>query len=249
MDKIDFKKLSEPFAPEDIEWRAGATNQAKTKALALAYITSRAVMNRLDEVCGPEDWQDDFRAGPDGGVLAGIGIRVNGEWIWKWDGAENSNIEAVKGGLSDAFKRAAVKWGIGRYLYSLDGVWVECEQRGNTVVLKGKPTLPNWALPGKPATQQKQAAKPAQPAEEQPAVKPAKMDIETAKAITNSAGERYGNLSNDTLSNMTIGIGKALRKQDLTPEDRAEYQLKLDAIGVILKARAEITTGGVQLEA
>lgn len=148
---MDFKlsDLAAPFAYEDIEWRAGATNKDKTQALALAYITSRAVMNRLDEVCGPQNWQDDFRSGPDGGVLAGIGIRIGDEWIWKWDGAENSSIEAVKGGLSDAFKRAAVKWGIGRYLYGLDGVWVKCETRGNTVVLSrtDQPKLPAWALP------------------------------------------------------------------------------------------------------
>jgi hypothetical protein len=146
---MDFKlsDLAKPFQYEDVEWRAGATNKDKTKALALAYITSRAVMSRLDDVCGPQNWQDDYRPGPDGGVLAGIGIRVGDEWIWKWDGAENSNIEAVKGGLSDAFKRAAVKWGIGRYLYGLDGVWVECEAFGNTVKLKGSPKLPAWALP------------------------------------------------------------------------------------------------------
>lgn len=45
-----FNALAAPFHPKDIEWRAGATNADKTKAMALAYITSRAVMDRLDEV-------------------------------------------------------------------------------------------------------------------------------------------------------------------------------------------------------
>jgi hypothetical protein len=31
--------------------------------------------------------------------------------------------------MSDAFKRAAVKWGIGRYLYRLPNVWAPCEYR------------------------------------------------------------------------------------------------------------------------
>ena len=139
--------LKTPFAYNDIEWRAGATTADKTKALALAYITSRAVMNRLDDVCGAHNWRDEYAPGPSGGVICGISIKIGDEWITKWDGAENSDIEGVKGGLSDAFKRAGVKWGIGRYLYDLDGTWVQCEQRGKTVVLSEKPKLPNWALP------------------------------------------------------------------------------------------------------
>lgn len=58
-----------------------------------------------------------------------------GQWIDKTDGAEDSDIEAVKGGLSDAFKRAAVKWNIGRYLYSFNTVWVAAEARGNSYVI------------------------------------------------------------------------------------------------------------------
>jgi hypothetical protein len=142
-----FARLAAPFHPSDIEWRVGATNADKTKAMALAYITSRAVMDRLDEVIGPENWRDEYDAGPDGGVICGLTLRINGEWITKWDGAENTEFEAIKGGLSDAFKRAGYKWGIGRYLYKLDIAWVGCEVHGKTVVLKSTPSLPAWALP------------------------------------------------------------------------------------------------------
>jgi hypothetical protein len=142
-----FSELSKPFDQSDIEWRAGATNQDKTRALALAYITSRAVMDRLDEVVGPENWRDEYQPGPDGGLICGLSLRLDEEWITKWDGAENTLIEEVKGGLAGAYKRAAVKWGIGRYLYKLDKVWVPCEVTGKTVVLKLTPPLPNWALP------------------------------------------------------------------------------------------------------
>lgn len=142
-----FTELSKPFDQSDIEWRAGATNQDKSRALALAYITSRAVMDRLDEVVGPENWRDEYQPGPDGGLICGLSLRLDDEWITKWDGAENTLIEEVKGGLSGAYKRAAVKWGIGRYLYKLDRVWVPCEMTGKTVVLKIIPPLPDWALP------------------------------------------------------------------------------------------------------
>ncbi len=133
--QINFSDLSAPIAPEDIEFRAGATTSDKTKALALAYLTSRAVMNRLDDVVGPANWRDQYAPGPDGGVICGLSLRLDGEWITKWDGAENTNFEAVKGGLSDALKRAAVKWGIGRYLYATPPLWVPCQQRGKTVVI------------------------------------------------------------------------------------------------------------------
>lgn len=142
-----FACLATPFRPEDIEWRAGATNADKTKALALAYITSRAVMDRLDEIVGPENWRDEYQPGPDGGVICGLSLRIHGEWITKWDGAENTDFEAIKGGLSDAFKRAGYKWGIGRYLYRLESSWVACEAHGKNITLKVIPTLPAWALP------------------------------------------------------------------------------------------------------
>ena len=142
-----FARLAAPFHPDDIEWRAGATNSDKNKALALAYITSRAVMERLDEVMRPENWKDEYAPGPDGGVICGLSLRIHDEWITKWDGAENTEFEAIKGGLSDAFKRAGYKWGIGRYLYRLESHWVPCEVHGKTIVLKSIPPLPSWALP------------------------------------------------------------------------------------------------------
>jgi hypothetical protein len=66
--------------------------------------------------------------------LCGISIfcAERGEWVQKWDAAENTDIEPVKGGISDSFKRAAVLWGIGRYLYGLAAMWVEIEQRGRS---------------------------------------------------------------------------------------------------------------------
>lgn len=122
---IDLKALAAPFPQDRISWRAGmATNG---KALALAYIDARDVQDRLDTVCGPENWQNRYTHATDKKTVCEIGIRISGEWIWKADGAGDSDIEAEKGALSDAFKRAAVKWGIGRYLYDLDSPWVPCE--------------------------------------------------------------------------------------------------------------------------
>ena len=142
-----FDKLAAPFPPEEIEWRSQSFSETSNKALALAYITARAVMDRLDEVAGPAYWHDEYKPAPDGGVLCGISIFVNNTWLTKWDGAPGTDIEAVKGGISDSFKRAAVKWGIGRYLYRLDSPWVRAEKKGKFVKLLEIPQLPKWALP------------------------------------------------------------------------------------------------------
>ncbi|MCD4753538.1 MAG: hypothetical protein K8R40_10740 [Anaerolineaceae bacterium] len=143
--------LSAPFPSLDIEWRAGSTNGDKTRALALAYITSRAVMQRLDQVFGIGHWWDDFIPGPNGGVLCRLIVSFveNDKTITvsKCGIADNTAFEAIKGGESDSLKRAAVKYGIGRYLYKLPAKWVACERRGKSVVLKETPTLPIWALP------------------------------------------------------------------------------------------------------
>ena len=52
--------------------------------------------------------------------------------MWKADGAGQTDMEAEKGALSDALKRAAVRWGIGRYLYDLKAPWIVLEQRGKS---------------------------------------------------------------------------------------------------------------------
>ena len=133
--------LAKPFAPEDLEWRLQNTIEEKMRGLAVPYVTNRAIQNRLDEVCGPENWYNDFKPWHSNGKkeaqLCGIAIYFEGRgFITKWDGAEDSDIEAVKGGLSDSMKRAAVQWGIGRVLYDLNTVWVEIEKRGRSFVIK-----------------------------------------------------------------------------------------------------------------
>ena len=131
---MNLLSLAEPFDPKDIEWRiaqAGKKGDGKIWAKVLAYITSRAIMNRLDDVCGPENWRNEYTTGPQGGVLCGISVQTSpGFWVTKWDGADNTDIEAIKGGLSDAMKRAGVQWGIGRYLYNLDEGWAVVGDKG-----------------------------------------------------------------------------------------------------------------------
>jgi hypothetical protein len=159
---MKLEMLDEPFTAADIEWRiqqSGKTGNGNLWAMVLAYVTNRAIMKRLDDVCGKAGWRNEYRDIPNnGGVECGISIKVDGEWITKWDAAENTQVEAVKGGRSGAMKRAAVQWGIGRYLYNLEEGFAQVspdkKQGWNRASLKDKtafwwspPALPAWAIP------------------------------------------------------------------------------------------------------
>lgn len=121
-----FEKLAAPFPPMEVSWRIGSTNADKTKGLALAYIDARSVMRRLDECVGPQSWQCRY---PFAGCCElSLFLDPHG-WVVKANGAGVTEVEAEKGQYSDAFKRAAVLWGIGQYLYDIPSVWVPIENR------------------------------------------------------------------------------------------------------------------------
>jgi len=125
------RELLQPFKQEDIEWRPQQIGGSKEKpnVMLLAYVTNRAMQQRLDDVVGCFGWKNEFNSLPNSvgdGALCGISIKLGNEWITKWDGAENTHIESIKGGLSGAMKRAVVQWGVGRYLYDVDVMWGAC---------------------------------------------------------------------------------------------------------------------------
>lgn len=148
---MDLEALKAPFNPTLISWRCGAMNSDKTKGIAtkgiaLAYLNARDVMERLDEVCGVSGWQARYpfigccEIGikitwthcRDSKIVDATTFKVDKEWVWKSNGAGQSDIEAEKGQYSDAFKRAAVLWGIGRYLYDLPNTWYPLEPYGRS---------------------------------------------------------------------------------------------------------------------
>lgn len=126
MESIDFSKLKEEMP---YRWRVQSTNQYSSTLVA--YIDSRDVQDRLDEVCGTENWSCDYKvAGTQ--MIAEIGIKCDGEWVFKHDGGSESQVEKEKGLLSDSFKRAAIMWGIGRFLYNLVPIKLKAIDTGKT---------------------------------------------------------------------------------------------------------------------
>jgi hypothetical protein len=111
-----FVRFHEPFDTNLVHFRVGP--KRGDRAIALAYIDAREVMERLDSVVGGENWSDECIQYNEG-VICNLRVRMPGtdDWIQKSDGSGKSDIEAEKGAISGALKRAAVKFGIGRYLY------------------------------------------------------------------------------------------------------------------------------------
>lgn len=129
---MNIDDLAKPFPANAVHWRVGSTNRDKTSGMGLAYIDARDVENRFDEVCGPTNWQCDFPWSDGKKLVCRIGVKIGDEWIWKSNGAGDTDVEGDKGAFSDAFKRAAVKWGVGRHLYSCPNWWEPIEKAGNS---------------------------------------------------------------------------------------------------------------------
>jgi len=120
-------ELSKSFDKKDIQWRVQRLTKDGTAGLALAYINVRQVQDRLNEVMGT-DWQtkhEVFGAK----TICSLGLKLDEEWVWRSDGAGDTQFEADKGAISDSLKRAAVSFGIGRHLYDLPSIWVKCQSK------------------------------------------------------------------------------------------------------------------------
>jgi hypothetical protein len=126
------KGLREPFDPADVDFRVqGRVNEQTGRAQVVAYIDARMVQDRLDEVVGAGNWSFDWEPVviDKGDVQVAKGtLTILG--VSKADAGTASNFEQSLGAVSHCFKRAAVHWGIGRYLYDLPMSWVQVEKNG-----------------------------------------------------------------------------------------------------------------------
>ncbi len=119
--------LSAPFEAHEVKFKPAVVSGHR--ALALAYVDARVVQDRLDEVLGVMGWQDSYRVLPDGSVMCRLRLKIGAQWITKVDvGGQSEQPDGgdrTKAAFSDALKRAAVKFGVGRYLYRLPQLWCD----------------------------------------------------------------------------------------------------------------------------
>lgn len=149
------RELARPFHPSDITFKPGATSKDKDRALALAYADLRAYMDRLDALfpgqweSRVEPWGDErIRVGIALGGWAGEGEGKDREWIsvMRWDVGETS-AEANRGEIggtvafAQAFKRACVQFGMGRYLYAMPQTWQAYDAKAKQFTPSAKAAL------------------------------------------------------------------------------------------------------------
>ena len=138
-------RLRAPFSSHAVTWKPGAVNREKTRALMMPFIDARAVMDRLDAVC-PDDWSFEAvevtgaKVPTVRGTLTVLGVSRTD--FGEGDPSTEAG-DSDKAACSDALKRCAVHFGIGRYLYDLPRAWVEWDQAGRKPVRL--PTLPDSA--------------------------------------------------------------------------------------------------------
>ena len=114
------------------KWKIQSFNKAKTRATCVAYVDARDVMDLLDKAVGIDGWSDSYRRESNGRLICRLELNMGVKgWIGKEDTGTESESEGEKGEFSDAFKRAAVKWGVGRFLYDLDVKYLDVEVNGD----------------------------------------------------------------------------------------------------------------------
>lgn len=230
MDSSQLRQLKEPFSLRFISWRAGKVDEAAGLAEALPYIDARAVQIRLDDVLGPTNWSVRFTEVVAGNRLLAVrctlALRVEGAWVEKEDAApvtsrDDSSAEfALKGAYSDALKRAAVQWGIGRYLYDYHRQWYPIDKRRNFVKV---PVLPDeLVLPEERAMQgqQAEAAASVPPAATAPVADEAKPRVEQPAHDVNARHEAMADAVIQKASRMPEA--KAPSEPEPTTEAKAQ---------------------------
>lgn len=165
------RRLAVPFDVREVKFKP---QQVKgNRAIALCFIDARLIQDRLDEVVGVENWEDCYKLLTDGSVMCRLRVNIGGRWITKMDvGSPSEQPDAgdrLKAAFSDALKRAAVKFGIGRYLYRLSAQWVDYDPVKKQ--LMQLPQLPAFAVP----SNQQKASKDKGPVE-QPKPEPKKKE-------------------------------------------------------------------------
>lgn len=139
------KRLQAPFPAHVVAWKPAAFNKERTRAMLLAHIDARAVQDRLDAIC-PDAWAFEVQV-IEWARIPTVKGRLTILGVTREDVGEapEGDFSTLKAASSDALKRCAVQFGIGRYLYDLPKQWVDWDDQKHTST--NTPELPDWAKP------------------------------------------------------------------------------------------------------
>jgi hypothetical protein len=206
--------LAAPFDATEIGCRVGAVTKDKKRCIPLWYIDARNVIDRFNRIVGLAGWQDAYDVLPSGNVVCRLSVRIAGEWVTRVDvGGQSDQDDAgdkCKAAFSDSLKRAAVKFGVGRYLYEIPNQWVDYDEQRKQFVKT--PTLPAWALPKRtaPATNGKSAVNGKPTADQLAALKTLRERLMLSdgdvRRVCTAVGIHAGNMTGEQAGRLIVAL-------------------------------------------
>lgn len=145
--QINWQRLTDHFDVKDVDFKPQTFSKAGDKALAIAFVDPRRYQERLDEVVGIQNWSVEYRAIGETSTIEkpnapaqiraacvaritifdpSTGRTIVREEVGEFDGAGMAMYPTAS---AQAFKRACVTLGLGRYLYDLPQTWALVENR------------------------------------------------------------------------------------------------------------------------
>jgi hypothetical protein len=153
-------QLSEPFDPSEIKWRVTHTSKDGRRGAVIAYADPRAYQDRLNKIVTAAGWSSTYhictltnimrarsynKEVMSGKVLSTCKVTIDGIGEHSGTGEDWADEEcAMTSADAQAFKRGCSAFGLGRYLYNLEEVWVDLDEHKQP---KRLPQMPKWAMP------------------------------------------------------------------------------------------------------
>ena len=152
-------ELEVPFSPDQVRWRVTNTTNDKKRGQIVPYADPRAYTDRLNALFTPQGWTREYKVETmtnitrvkkgesivSGKVLVACTVTILGIGSHSGTGEEWADDDnGMTSADAQAFKRACSCFGLGRYFYDIQAVWVDLDQNRQPV---RTPALFAWALP------------------------------------------------------------------------------------------------------
>lgn len=150
------RALAIPFDLQVVQWRVTKWSEDGKCGLMMPYADPRAYSDRLNDLFTPAGWSRKYTVQtsapvqrsnrrPAAKILVTCEVTIacigtNSGTGEEWADKEN----ALTAAEAQAFKRSLSCFGLGRYLYDVEGEWVDLDQNG---IPTRFPKLPRWATP------------------------------------------------------------------------------------------------------
>jgi hypothetical protein len=196
----DLKKLSEPFDEKTIGIKVQSFSKDRSKAMLVAYAQHTDVAARLDAV--DPTWSTRSVAVERLGDIHTVRMQLTVKGVTRENVGDGDD---QKSAYSDALKRCAMLFGVGRYLYDAEQVWVEYSEQAHKfktwtyddykkALRAGQAQLPVGQAPTAPKPETKPVAKAAAPAK---APAPTKAPAKPAGPSRGELGTRIQSLTEE----------------------------------------------------